>query len=75
MQGLYRPAGRVVRGFDRQIAGDTGDGADAHQGLVDPAQAHAVADGLYRVAQDIEANADVGDRGRRESGDVGKHYR
>ena len=64
-----RPA-VLLRGLDRQVAGDPADRANAHHGLLDPPQAHPVADGLHRVPEDIEADADVGDGGGRESGDV-----
>ena len=73
MHGLHRAAGRIVLRLDRQISGNAADGADAHHRLVDPPQPHPVADRLDRVSQNIEADADVGDGGWREGGDVGEH--
>ena len=73
VHGLHRAARGIVRRVHRQITGDSADRANAHHRLVDPAQAHPVADGLHRVAQNIEAYADVGNGGRRESGDIGEH--
>ena len=75
MQGLHRAARGIVLGLDRQIAGDAGDRAYAHPRFVDAAQAHLVADGFDGVSENIEAYADVGNGGRCERGNIGKHYR
>jgi hypothetical protein len=63
----------IVRRVNRQVARDPGNRANAHPRLVDPAQAHFVADSLHRMSQNIEAYSHVGNGGRRESGDIVKH--
>ena len=67
-----RPAVLCCR-FHRQLSGDAGDRADAHHRFLDPPDAHVVADRIDRVAQNIEADADIGDGGGREGRDVGEH--
>ncbi len=73
MHGLDRAPRGIVRRVDRQLACDPGNRANVHPRLVDPAQAYFVADSLHRVSQNIEAYSHIGNGGRRESSDIGKH--
>jgi hypothetical protein len=73
MHGLHRAARGVALGLHRQLARDAGDRADANDGFLDPLHPHAVANGLHGMAENVEADPDVGDGGRRKCGDVALH--
>src|SRR5450631_1750053 len=73
MHRLHRASGGVALGLDRQVARHTRDGANSNYRFIDSAQPYAVADGFHRMPQYIEADADIGDGGWSEGGNVGEH--
>jgi hypothetical protein len=73
MHDLHGASRGVVLGLHRQVAGDAGDGADSHFVIVDSPDSHPVADLIHGVTQNVESDADIGNGGWREGGDVAEH--
>jgi hypothetical protein len=59
-------AGRVALGLERQLGLVARDGGDADAGLADAAHRDVIAERADRVAEHVEADGDVADRGGRE---------